>query len=293
MRTFASCKAALAVAALAVMAGCEQSSEITAVPEFQASAVTLPLTPAAGVIYACKDYAGAGTFDFTATDFTHVNGTLHTGANFQVDADACVLVASTPPANGNFVQVTVTEIAPAWADLTKIELHTFNAANAGAGWGGLPVETFNGVDGIQTRAGNDLGRVIVFYNEAIPDEGEEGCTPGYWKNHEASWAGTGYTTGQLASSVFALGGFPSLGAKTLLENLSNTGGPGVDGAASILMRAAVAALLNAASPDVDYTMTAAEVIAAVDAALASNDRDTMLSLASDLDDDNNLGCPLN
>ncbi|HSK17625.1 MAG TPA: hypothetical protein VK912_00685 [Longimicrobiales bacterium] len=293
MRTFTSYKAAVAVAALAVMAGCEQSSEITAVQSFEPSAVTLPMTPAAGVIYACKDYAGTGTFDFTATNFTTVNGTLHTGANFQVDADACVLVASTPTMSGNFVQVTVSEVVPATATLTKIELYTFNASNPGAGWNGQPMQTFTSVDGIQTRAGNDLGRVIVFYNEAMPDEGEEGCTPGYWKNHEASWAATGYSPAQLAGSVFALGGYPTLASNTLLESLSNKGGPGADGAASILIRAAVAALLNASSPDVDYTMTAAEIIAAVDAALASNDRETMLSLAADLDYDNNLGCPLN
>jgi hypothetical protein len=40
-------------------------------------------------------------------------------------------------------------------------------------------------------------------------------------------------------------------------------------------------------------MTRAQVIASVDAALASGDRDTMLILASALDADNNLGCPLN
>jgi hypothetical protein len=35
------------------------------------------------------------------------------------------------------------------------------------------------------------------------------------------------------------------------------------------------------------------VIADVNAALASNDRSTMLALTSELDADNNLGCPLN
>jgi hypothetical protein len=80
---------------------------------------------------------------------------------------------------------------------------------------------------------------------------------------------------------------------TLLEALNFGGGSGVAGGARILLRSAVAALLNSSSPDVDYTMTTAEVIAAVNAALASGSRATMLTLAAELDTDNNLGCPLN
>lgn len=80
---------------------------------------------------------------------------------------------------------------------------------------------------------------------------------------------------------------------TLAGALNYKGGSGVTGAARILLRAAVAALLNSANPDVDYPRTTAEVIADVNAALASGNRSTMLNLASELDADNNLGCPLN
>jgi hypothetical protein len=80
---------------------------------------------------------------------------------------------------------------------------------------------------------------------------------------------------------------------TLRQALSFKGGFGTLGAARILLRAAVAALLNSAHPDVDYPRTPADVIAAVNAALASKNRSTMLSLATELDADNNLGCPLN
>jgi hypothetical protein len=59
------------------------------------------------------------------------------------------------------------------------------------------------------------------------------------------------------------------------------------------MRQAVAALLNAAHPDVPYPRTAAEVINMVDRVLATNDRQAILRLAGELDRDNNLGCPLN
>ena len=80
---------------------------------------------------------------------------------------------------------------------------------------------------------------------------------------------------------------------SLVEALNFAGGSGTSGAAQILLRAAVAALLNSAHPDIDYPMTTNEVIQAVNAALASNDRATMLALASQLDANNNLGCTLN
>jgi hypothetical protein len=42
-----------------------------------------------------------------------------------------------------------------------------------------------------------------------------------------------------------------------------------------------------------YPRTPAGVISDVSSALASGNRDTMITLASQLDADNNLGCPLN
>jgi hypothetical protein len=124
--------------------------------------------------------------------------------------------------------------------------------------------------------------------------GYQGCTPGYWKNHTASWPPTGYTTGQDIDTVFASVNtyYSDLGNAGLREALSFTGGSGNHGAAEILLRAAVAALLNAAHPNVAYPRTAASVIADVNTALL-DDRDTMLALAALLDADNNRGCPLN
>ncbi|MHC4671844.1 MAG: DUF7507 domain-containing protein, partial [Planctomycetota bacterium] len=124
--------------------------------------------------------------------------------------------------------------------------------------------------------------------------GDQGCSPGYWKNHTGSWPPTGYSPGQRVDSVFAqAAAYSGIGSATLLEALKFGGGPGVDGGARILLRAATAALLNASHPGVSYPLTAGGVISSVDAALASGDRDTMLTLASQLDSNNNLGCPLN
>ena len=124
--------------------------------------------------------------------------------------------------------------------------------------------------------------------------GSQGCTPGYWKNHTDSWAAAGYSPSQTILSVFSESWrHPALAGSTLHEALGFGGGAGVEGAAEILLRAAVAALLNGAHPGVDYPRYASDVIANVNTALASGNRDTMLSLAAALDADNNLGCPLN
>jgi hypothetical protein len=121
-----------------------------------------------------------------------------------------------------------------------------------------------------------------------PPPGDEGCTPGYWKNHTDSWPPTGYSTGQSLVSVFGSNAL----AGSLLDGLGFGGGSGVVGAKRILLRAAVSALLNSASPGVDYTRTTAQVIASVTTTLGGT-REAMLALASALDADNNLGCPLN
>jgi len=77
---------------------------------------------------------------------------------------------------------------------------------------------------------------------------------------------------------------------TLLQALNLKGGPGLCGAEEILLRAAVSALLNSCS--VSYPLSTAQVIAEVNAALASCDRATILAEATRLDGFNNLGCPL-
>ena len=50
--------------------------------------------------------------------------------------------------------------------------------------------------------------------------------------------------------------------------------------------------MNAAHPDVDYPMNVTQVRNAVNTALASLDPATILALESELDELNNLGCPL-
>ncbi len=126
----------------------------------------------------------------------------------------------------------------------------------------------------------------------------EGCTPGYWKNHPQSWEATGFSPDDLVSTIFEKPAClvdcePGFDTMTLIEALDLAGGPGVCGGTRILLRAAVASLLNAANAGVTFPRTVSEVIVATDEAIATCERDIILGLATELDDDNNLGCPLN
>lgn len=123
----------------------------------------------------------------------------------------------------------------------------------------------------------------------------EGCTIGYWKqsSHLDSWPATGYSPYQTLESVFDVPDGYGLDNKTLLQALSFKGGTTTIGAAQNLLKNGVAALLNAAHPDVDYPLPAFEIISDVNAALASAAKQTMLDLSNQLDVYNNKSCPIN
>lgn len=125
------------------------------------------------------------------------------------------------------------------------------------------------------------------------DDPAQGCTPGFWKNRGLSigeWALAGYNPSANVTTVFN-NVRPAQAGASLHQALSFGGGPGLDGGQKILLRAAVAALLNAAHPDVSYPVSAASVISQVNTALGGT-RAAMLSLAETLDGYNNAGCPL-
>ena len=122
-----------------------------------------------------------------------------------------------------------------------------------------------------------------------PDEqtGQEGLTPGFWKNHTDVWQG--YSPSQTLESVFDVPDSLGLDNATLLDALNFGGGPGVLGAAKNLFRHAVAAILNAAHPEVEYAMTSNAIITGVNTALASNNASTISTLKDLLDTYNNAG----
>ncbi len=139
------------------------------------------------------------------------------------------------------------------------------------------------VCGIRTRLTDEHGAIYVCRQYVGVFTPPEGCSPGYWKTHPNSWAATGYAPGDDFDAVFGVDAFrPN---RTLMQ-AAWSGGGGINK----LGRHAVAALLNASRNDVSYPWTAADLIAAVQNAVATG---VYEPLASDLDRDNNLGCPLN
>jgi hypothetical protein len=121
-----------------------------------------------------------------------------------------------------------------------------------------------------------------------PSGGNEGCTPGYWKQsqHFDSWAF--YTTSQSFNTVF--GGTYFTPDITLLQALGRNGG-GINA----LARHSVAALLNATNGTVDYPdEDTASIIADFQAAVAGG-ASTIEAQKNTFDRWNNGagGCPLN
>lgn len=139
-----------------------------------------------------------------------------------------------------------------------------------------------------------------------------GCTPGYWSKcqHLASWAVTGYSPSDEFNTVFGVTQYVDSQQQpyTLLEVLGligegdctrdpeqpkcNKAGPaigkiGCDPISVNLGFHAVAALLNAAHPDVNYGYTGGELIN-----LFKNNLGNPSVLKNDLDKMNNRGCPL-
>lgn len=115
-----------------------------------------------------------------------------------------------------------------------------------------------------------------------PPGGGEGCTPGYWKQsqHFDSWRNP-YDPGDDFNTYFD-NAFPGM---TLLEVLQQGGG-----GLNALGRHTVAALLNAASANVDYGFSPATVIASFDAVYPGTKSDYE-ALKNQFETENERGCP--
>jgi hypothetical protein len=172
---------------------------------------------------------------------------------------------------------------------TDIYAFTFDESKLGPEYRfGVGCVDFATKGGTLSATGKVLGPVCEL--RPIDDEPGAGCTPGYWKQpqHFGSWDGTGYERTNTLVEVFGEYALPG----NLLQALSFRGGNSSDGAKQILLRAAVAAILNAGHPEINYPLEDTVIVNAVKQALQSGERVKMLDLAGDLDDENNLGCPL-
>ena len=129
-------------------------------------------------------------------------------------------------------------------------------------------------------------------DEPPTGEGGTGCTPGYWVNHPQVWSVTGFHPDDRVSSVFRSTRGTAEGSRSLIEALPIEGDSTLSGAIRILIRHAVAAVLNAAHPDVDYALSVDDVVRLVNEAVESGSRERILSLKDRLDRHNNSGCRL-
>jgi hypothetical protein len=282
-------------------AGDSQLSALSGHATFDAAVLEFDFVPNASTIFFQYVFASDEYNEFVNTSFNDVFAFYVNGTNCAVVGSPAVPVSINTINGGN----------PFGTNASHPELYRNNDLDDGGG----SIDTE--MDGLTTvltceanvtaNATNHIKLAIADASDSILDAnvflragsfsttppggtGDQGCSHGFWKNHLSAWAGTAFAPNQTIASVFSGAGV--LGSKTLQQALSFKGGSSLDGAKQILLRQAVAALLNAAHPDVSYPETTTQVIADVNAALASGARATILSLAQTLDQQNNLGCPL-
>ena len=138
--------------------------------------------------------------------------------------------------------------------------------------------------GEQCDDGNSMDGDGCSANCTVEMDGDQGCTPGYWKqeHHFDSWTAP-YAPTTPFSTVFE-DAFPG---QTLVEVMKNGGG-----GLNALGRHTVAALLNAASSGVNYGQSTAGVISTFNAVHPGSKSDYN-SVKDDFAYDNERGCPLN
>lgn len=245
------------------------------------SLVAVDNTVAPEILKVCKVWVNAADADInvTVSGSTSDDGTYTVPTATGTPPNTCRAVAIEGGAAGGGagVNITVTEDDPGAGFSTTWTVNnsdnTLDAAGAG-----LSATTLVG-------GANINGAVITFTNTFTPTTGNEGCTPGYWKQsqHFDSWAPVAL------NETFAGAGFTFGYTGTLLAGL-NQGGGGINA----LARHAAAAYLNAQNATVDYAYTTAEVLAIANgtgiyAGLSIEERKDLLAAANE----GVGGCPLN
>jgi hypothetical protein len=120
-----------------------------------------------------------------------------------------------------------------------------------------------------------------------------GCAETFWSGSTAVWGATGTKPGERVVNLFTEArGYSLVATSTLQDALRFRREGGLVGAAKAVVRAGVAAYLNAGHPKIEYPLTRTQVITRVDTALRSFDPETMFAVARGLEEDNGEGCPL-
>lgn len=215
-------------------------------------------TNADGIQQTGEPGVGGVTVNLAGTD---QNGPIT--ATTQTDASGLYLFAGLLP--GTY---QVTFVQPAGYAFTLVDQGGDDAADSDADR--LTGVTANitlasGQDDLTWDAGLVRPAIDIekYINTATQSSGAEGFTPGFWKQTQHFYAWTGYRPSDRFNAIF---GVNARCNPTLLQALG-TGG----GGAAALGRHAVAALLNAAHPNVAYAYTVDQVIAIVRNAYATGD----------------------
>jgi uncharacterized repeat protein (TIGR01451 family) len=136
---------------------------------------------------------------------------------------------------------------------------------------------------------NDITATATDSVAVNPPPGGEGCTPGFWRQpqHFDSWVG--FEPSDSFEDVFGVDVTLTVARQTVDDPTLLQAVRAQGGGVNALARHAVAALLNASNPDVASDFTTAQVIALVQAAVASGDFETAKNLLAAA---NEQGCPL-
>ncbi len=155
---------------------------------------------------------------------------------------------------------------------------------APANQGGEADDSDAGADGCTSCIDVSDCKIVLTVDAGLCREDEEegeGCTPGFWKNHFEAWGPTGFSPDDVFDDVF---GCDLFGDDTTLGEALES-----NGTLKSLGFHAVAALLNAAHPDVDYAYSVNEVMDIVCDAVASGDLEEGKDLLADANEED---CPL-
>lgn len=128
------------------------------------------------------------------------------------------------------------------------------------------------------------GDTLNIEGTVITGEWHCGCSHGFWKTHPDEWEATAYDPGASFNSTFEREAFDP--DRTLLDALELEGG-----GLNALAREAVAAVLNAAHPEVDYPLMPEEVIVKVQWAIDNTDYEATKDELGGYNNDIG-GCPL-
>jgi hypothetical protein len=248
------------------------------------TSLTITCSAASGSVFAL----GATTVTCTATDDSN---------NSASDTGTMTVADTTPPTVQQHPDITVTAQSS-----TGAVVHFTVTASDNPPVDLNPAVTCTPASGTHFAVGstqvtctardfsNNVSQPMTFTVHVLPlVRGDEGCTPGYWRNHLDRWLGV--VPGADFDATFGVNLFtPNL---TLARTIQLEGGQ-----KNALARHATAALLNAYggvpnsgnNETVSYFYTATEVIQMVRDAVA---RDTIERTKDLLAKANEAGCPLN